>query len=297
MANSSYGRKWITNTNGRFKFLANSDSLILSNYVINNFLAKGSYSDVYSTFNTEENKDYVVKIFKNYPIYEEYAQKEILFLKKLSHDNIIKYNDHFTIQNHMFIVLEKFDCNLYEFYKLNDKFDYSFIIINLLKSLEYLNNNEIIHCDLKPENILIKADINKKIYSIVICDFNSAVYTSDLLEKNNNIVTLWYRPPEIYRFGFFDCKIDIWSLGCVIYEIFYKKPLFQAGINRNNLIQNRNLKNYHTKFFGYEFDNDLKDVYFCDKNDLNEYLKLFLNPVSNKRLSASQILKIPFNFI
>lgn len=80
---------------------------------------------------------------------------------------------------------------------------------------------EIIHCDLKPENILLKEE-NKS--GIKIIDFGSSTFIDE--KVYTYIQSRFYRAPEI-MFGIpYTPAIDMWSLGCIIAELYIGYPLF-----------------------------------------------------------------------
>jgi serine/threonine protein kinase len=145
--------------------------------------------------------------------------------------NIIKLYDYFYHKEHLFIVTEILKDNLYEFYKhINEKnlepyFNLSRIQTiskQILIGLEYIHSLKMIHCDLKPENILIKS-ISKS--QVKIIDFGSSCFIHDHL--SNYMQSRSYRAPEVILGLSYDYKIDIWSLGCIIAELFTGNVLFQ----------------------------------------------------------------------
>lgn len=123
--------------------------------------------------------------------------------------------------------------NLYNFIKRNtDKFPSKYnvksIILCLLQSLKEIHNNKIIHCDLKPQNILfnqIYLDLCicksfSSIFVYFIGDFGNSIFFSDIdSKKGEKLTTIKYRAPEKVLLVDFDSKIDIYSMGCVIYFI------------------------------------------------------------------------------
>lgn len=92
----------------------------------------------------------------------------------------------------------------------------------MLTSLEYLHSLRLIHCDLKPENILIKS------YSrceVKIIDVGSSCFETDHL--SSYVQSRSYRAPEVILGAPYGQKIDIWSLGCIMAELFSGNVLFQ----------------------------------------------------------------------
>jgi len=92
----------------------------------------------------------------------------------------------------------------------------------MLVALDLVHSLHMIHCDLKPENVLVKS-ISK--CEIKIIDFGSSCFIQDHL--SSYIQSRSYRAPEVILGCNYDYKIDIWSLGCIIAEIWTGYVLFQ----------------------------------------------------------------------
>ena len=94
----------------------------------------------------------------------------------------------------------------------------------LLAGLNFLHAHRIIHRDIKPENILISKEGILK-----IADFGMARYFNmPMRPYTRGVVTLWYKAPELILGGFYELSIDIWSVGCILYEMVTDSPLFRG---------------------------------------------------------------------
>jgi len=93
--------------------------------------------------------------------------------------------------------------------------------IQILNSLNILKNHSIIHCDLKPENILLQEKGKSKIKLI---DFGSSCFESKKLYTY--IQSRFYRAPEIMLGISYTTAIDMWSLGCIVAELYSGFPIF-----------------------------------------------------------------------
>lgn len=101
------------------------------------------------------------------------------------------------------------------------------IIFQILSGLHYLHSNKIIHRDIKPSNILISNTGEVK-----IADFGLAKTTSKSLTRK--VVTLWYRAPEvILGSNNYHYNIDLWSVGCILCELLFNRPLFNGMKERD----------------------------------------------------------------
>ena len=144
---------------------------------------------------------------------------------------MLKIIDFFYFKEHLFIVTELLRDNLYEFYKYNreqeEEFYFSMghlqrIAMQVLQGLDFLQGLKLIHCDLKPENVLIKS------YSrclVKIIDLGSSCYIHDHL--SSYVQSRSYRAPEVILGCPYDYRIDIWSLGCILAELWSGNVLFQ----------------------------------------------------------------------
>lgn len=127
---------------------------------------------------------------------------------------------------------ERAQCNASDFIN-KQPIDYSAVkqyMVQLLLAVEYMHAKGIMQRDIKPENILIFSSTCAK-----LCDFGMSKVYSQQGPQSPRVVTCWYRAPEI---AFFDPnytpKSDIWSLGCVFYEMVARKALFYGLDDRQD---------------------------------------------------------------
>ncbi|XP_055497107.1 MAPK/MAK/MRK overlapping kinase-like isoform X10 [Leucoraja erinacea] len=125
------------------------------------------------------------------------------------------------------LICELMDMNIYELIRgrrhpLSENKIKSYMY-QLCKSLDYMHRNGIFHRDVKPENILIKNLLK-------LADFGSCRSIFSKQPYTEYISTRWYRAPEcLLTDGFYGFKMDIWSTGCVFYEITSLQPLFPGS--------------------------------------------------------------------
>jgi serine/threonine protein kinase len=145
--------------------------------------------------------------------------------------HVLALYDYFYFKEHLFIVGELLRDNLYEFSRYNresgDDLYFTLprlqrVCTQILQALRFVHSIGIIHCDLKPENILIKS------YSkceVKLIDFGSSCFKTDHL--TSYIQSRSYRAPEVMLGLPYSDKIDIWSFGCIVAELFTGRVLFQ----------------------------------------------------------------------
>ncbi|KFV00864.1 MAPK/MAK/MRK overlapping kinase, partial [Pterocles gutturalis] len=196
-------------------------------------IGEGTFSDVLKTLCLRDGKYYACKHMKQR--FESMEQvnnlREIQVLKKLGpHPNILMLHEVLFDKKagSLSLICELMDMNIYELIKgrkkpLPEKKIKNYMY-QLCKSLDYIHRNGIFHRDVKPENILIKHNTLK------LGDFGSCRSICSRQPHTEYISTRWYRAPEcLLTNGYYNYKIDMWSAGCVFYEITSFQPLFPGS--------------------------------------------------------------------
>jgi serine/threonine protein kinase len=101
----------------------------------------------------------------------------------------------------------------------------------ICKGLKFMANTGVIHCDMKPENILFD---NDKYSSVKIIDFGASC--EDFTSGFFYVQSRYYRAPEIVIGLPYDHAVDMWSVGCILYEMITGTPLFPAK-DENDLME------------------------------------------------------------
>lgn len=210
---------------------------IINNLKINKLIGKGGYGKVYLVNQEQTHKESIIKIIKNKPSYLAASLREINLLIRLEkyyattykgkRELTTLYLNNFDYGGHKFIQQKRYGSDLYK-ETINKKisFNESFVIIkDIILGIDFLKKNKIIHGDLKPENILFIDDIS---LHVVICDFGLSMDISEV-NKNYNIQSMWYKAPEVLFEMDYDYSIDVWSLGCIIFEIINGNSIFKGN--------------------------------------------------------------------
>ena len=189
---------------------------------IENIIAKGGFSTIYRI--EKDNKYYALKKYDTIPKDEENEFHKIFHvISNLNNPNIIKYYYLYMDKNSYNIIMEYGgNTNLRQLIRkyrakeelINEKIIYD-IIIQICLGLKELHTNKIIHRDLKPDNILINKDNKIKIAGFSI----SKVLNSKEDYLRDMVGTFHYMAPEIMKGIEYNQKIDIYSLGCILYEL------------------------------------------------------------------------------
>ena len=125
--------------------------------------------------------------------------------------------------------------NLYEFIKSNSFRGFSVKLIRrftkqMLSSLNLLKKQKVIHCDLKPENILLRHPMHSE---IKVIDFGSSCFENE--KVYTYIQSRFYRSPEVILGMSYGLPIDMWSLGCILAELYTGVPIFPGENEQEQL--------------------------------------------------------------
>ena len=248
-------------------------------------IGAGTYADVYKAKNKLTKESVAIKEIKKMRVNN--SNRGILneseIMKKLKSENTISLIEIIETEESYFIVSEYCYMNLEEYMnKRNNSLSIEEIkelLLDLNKGLKEMNDNNIIHRDLKPSNILLsfnKSKINKICFKISDFGLSKLIDENNTLSSNGTPVTM---SPEMLKreINLISSKSDIWSLGIIIYYLYFKEYPYNGG--EYNIIkqieQNKKLKNINNK-------------------ELDDLIKKMLNPNINERISWNNYFKHPF---
>lgn len=221
-------------------------------------LGEGTFGKVVKVKDLFKNEVVALKIIKNVKKYREAAKLEINVLEKLAkYDPRGKFRcvqmlDWFDYHGHVCIAFEMLGSSVFDFLKDNNYEPYPIdqvrqIAYELVIAVKFMHDNRLTHTDLKPENILFFDSSHDVVFDpkkkqdfrfvrnpeIRLIDFGSATFDH---EHHSTIVsTRHYRAPEVILELGWAQPCDVWSIGCIVFELALGHTLFQTHDNREHL--------------------------------------------------------------
>lgn len=226
------------NNDGDYQLVQNEVLYSMTNsYEVLEYLGRGTFGQVVKCWKKGTNEVVAIKILKNHPSYARQGQIEVSILSRLGQENADQYNlvrayEVFTHKNHTCLVFEMLEQNLYDYLK-QQKFSplplksIRPIIQQVCVALSKLKQLGLIHADTKPENIML-LDPRRQPFKVKLIDFGSASPVEKAIQSTY-LQSRYYRAIEILLGLPFNEAIDMWSLGCVMAELFLGWPLYPGS--------------------------------------------------------------------
>ena len=233
--------------------------LLGGRYQIVSLLGKGGYSEVYKAYDLENHMYVACKLHQLNQNWKEevkdnyikHTVRENQIHQEINHSKIVRHFDTIEIDNNSFCtVLEYCSGPDLATYLQRNRFiqekEARIIITQILEGLEYLNKlpNKIIHYDLKPENIIFNN------MEVKISDFGLAKIVENNTDRvqltSQGVGTYWYLPPECFEEKKnidISSKVDIWSVGVILFEMFFRKKPFGQNYTQDKLLKDRVMQN------------------------------------------------------
>jgi len=216
---------------------------IVGNYELTLKLGSGSYAQVYKCMHSKTKDVYAIKAISKEKVGDtklmENLEQEISIMRDYLHPNIVQLFEHFSSSRYIYLVLEicpggdlsKF---IKKCHRVEERVAQGFLR-QLSDGLHFLQQKNVIHRDLKPANILLSEFSTQAV--LKIADFGFAKHLVEASMAQTPCGSPLYMAPEIFDMQEYDAKADIWSVGCVFYEMLVGTPPFK-GANPRELFQN-----------------------------------------------------------
>ena len=204
----------------------------------------GAFGTVIHVIEISSNKDMAIKVINKAGARSSLIKKmkeEISILKKLNHENIVKFFGFLETNNQILIKMEYIKYGTLKHWIKNHKKiteeDASIILKHVLSAIVYLHSMQICHRDIKPENIMLSKE--NDLHSIKIIDFGLSAQNFDKLINNDYCGTYIYMAPEQIEKKLYFISVDIWSIGILMFMLLNngKHPFYVKGDDKKDFVK------------------------------------------------------------
>lgn len=256
----------------------------MEKYEIKNELGGGSFGKVFLAKIIKTDELCAIKEINMSLLADEQKEKafqEVQFLASLKHPNIVSHIESFQENGNLYIVMEYVDGGdlSHKIAAAEKPFTEDQILsifIQICLALRYVHDQKIVHRDIKPQNVFLT-----KVNVVKLGDFGVARTLENSQDLAHTVIgTPFYLSPEIWSNAPYNSKTDIWSLGCILYEMCALKRPFQGRTAQQLFAA---VIRGHYEKLSRDYSQSLRNLV---------YSMLSPNPVA--RPSAAHILKLPF---
>ena len=275
-------------------------------YELSGLIGQGQYGDVFKAKDKKTKEDRAIKIIRLINDQDnnfiKYIENEIKTMKICSenNENSVKYYEHFCYKNKIVLVMELCDKslqNILEEKKVGFTCEEIFNIMNQLNNtFRIMNKHNIIHRDIKLENILVKftekkdSNIN---FTVKLTDYGISKQLSYNTIGRTNLGTPLTMAPEILEGeNEYDNKCDLWSIGIIIYQLFFKEYPFKGATTVAIYKQIQNFENkLLKKTNNANLDNLIMSLLKRQPNQRINYENYFEHPFFKDNLNKLKIIQ------
>ncbi|KAG5510284.1 hypothetical protein JKF63_07612 [Porcisia hertigi] len=215
-------------------------------YTLLKILGMGAYGIACSCLNSETGEK--VSIKKCRDVFRDVEDgkrvlREIAMMRFFSHENLLSVLDilppmkrDYNSFEDIYVVTKLMDVDMNVVLRSRQELEEShmqYFVYQILRGLKYLHSAKVAHRDLKPSNLVTNISCELKIIDFGLSRSVDVAYS----ELTDYVITRWYRPPELLLENTnYSTAVDIWSVGCILAEMYNRSPLFPG---RNTMDQLR----------------------------------------------------------
>ncbi|CCE64337.1 hypothetical protein TPHA_0H01300 [Tetrapisispora phaffii CBS 4417] len=272
----------------------------ISNYEIINKIGRGKYSEVFSGRCITNNHSCVIKVLK--PVKMKKIYRELKILTNLTGGpNVIGLLDIVKDSGSKIPALIFEEVKNVDFRTLYPTFtltDIQYYFTQLLIALNYCHSMGIMHRDVKPQNVMIDPTEKK----LRLIDWGLAEFYHPGVDYNVRVASRYHKGPELLvNLNQYDYSLDLWSVGCMLAAIIFKKePFFKGSTNADQLVKiaavlgTKELLEYLGKYglkLPFEYDNIMRDF---SRKPWQMFIK---DDEKSKKLCAPEVIDLIDNLL
>ncbi|XP_010634932.1 serine/threonine-protein kinase Nek3 isoform X1 [Fukomys damarensis] len=213
----------------------------MDNYMVMRVIGAGSFGRALLVQQESSNRMFAMKEIRLPKSFSDTqnSRKEAVLLAKMKHPNIVAFKESFEAEGHLYIVMEYCDGGdlMQKIKQQKGKLFPEDMILNwftqMCLGVNHIHKKRVLHRDIKSKNVFLTQSGKVK-----LGDFGSArLLSSPMAFACTYVGTPYYVPPEIWENLPYNNKSDIWSLGCILYELCTLKHPFQANSWKNLILK------------------------------------------------------------